>query len=211
MPSDARVSRGQRYVVLAGVVLVVAFLVVAKTASQTRKGKEIRDAATAVPSATAGPGGGGGANGGGGALGGGGGGPAGGGDGLGGPAAGPPGKGDAVLTGAIRRRITFQQVSCISSPSTKNGVSATGIADPMSVTPVFLSVTTDGSTINPMLLRFGQTQTWSDGQLKAAPVTRRTGKTVTFTGTLLPQGKKTGTPVKVAGTLTCGKISTVIG
>jgi hypothetical protein len=197
----------QRYVAVAGVLVVIAFLVFAKTASQTRKGKEIRGAsigATGTSSGgTPGPGAAG--------AGMGGGGPIGGGDGAAGPPAGPPGSGRATLSGAVAKTVIFKQVTCISSPSSKNGLSATGITDPASPTPVFLSVNTDGSTINPLLLRLTPTDVWTDGQLKIDPATTRKGKTITFTGRVLPQGKTVGKAIQITGTMTCGKISTVIG
>ncbi len=105
----------------------------------------------------------------------------------------------------------FQQVSCIKSPSSKHGISATGISGAASANPIFLSVNNDGSTINPIMLRFGQTTEWTDGRLTVKPKVSRSGKTIIFSGAVLLSGKSSGRKITLSGRLSCGKIADVIG
>ena len=170
----------RKWTVLAGLAVVLAFVIFARTGGPATP--------TSAPAASTGSGGGG--------L------P------LGAPQSGPPGSGFAVVSdGGSERRYTFQQVSCIRSPNSPDGLLAKGISDPASPTPTSIGVATDDSTLSPIELRISAARSWSAGQGTTAPDIRRTGKTVTFSGRLRPTDA--GTPVEVRGSLTCGTITTL--
>jgi hypothetical protein len=176
--------------ILGGLLAVLAFAVFAHTSGPG--GRSPTPPAKAAAQPVSGPGGGGG---GGGGL------P------LGAPQSGAPGGGYTIVTGALTKKYTFKQVSCIRSPNTPNGLLAKGTTDPSSPSPITIGVTTDTSTLAPIEFQLSINRSWSDGQGVPPPRVHRAGKTVTFSGRLNPDGHGAG--VTVRGTLTCGAITTL--
>jgi hypothetical protein len=126
---------------------------------------------------------------------------------LGAPQSGAPGSGYVIVSGALKAKYTFKQISCIRSPNTPNGLLAKGTTDPSSPAPITIGVATDASTLAPIELSVSATRSYSDGQGNTAPRISRSGKTVTYSGQLRAAGAAGA--VTVRGSLTCGAITTL--
>jgi hypothetical protein len=178
----------RRVVVLVGLVAVVAFALLGRTAAQTR---HPAPAAQVRPASThSAPAGGGGLP-------------------VGAPQRGKTGHGRATVTGALNRTFRFTSTSCVHSPNSAAGILVRGSTSLAAGIPDTLAVSTDATTDARIVLQLSSGAAWSDQRVGAAPVIRRTGKTITFSGRLIPQAGSAGRTVTITGTLTCTTILTL--
>ncbi len=187
-------SVSRRVVVLCGLVVVVAFALLGRTAAQSHPSGA---AAPAGPvAATPGPASGGSGGGAGGLP-------------VGPPQSGPAGHGHARATGGLHRTFTFTAVSCVHSPNSPTGVLARGSTTLSAGIPDTLSVSTDSTTDARIALQLSAGAAWSDQHVAKPPTIRRTGMTIAFSGVVIPETAAHGRTATISGSLTCTSVITL--
>jgi hypothetical protein len=187
-------SVSRRVVVLCGLVVVVAFALLGRTAAQSHPSGTSAPAGPVAATSGAPSG----------AAGGGGGGLP-----VGAPQSGPSGHGHALATGGLHQKFTFSAVSCVHSPNSPTGVLARGSTSLSAGIPDTLSVSTDSTTDARIALQLSAGAAWSDQHVAKPPTIRRNGMTITFSGVVIPETGGHSRTATVSGSLTCTTIITL--